>query len=586
MIIPLNISIPILPIWTSTNPIVETSDVTMPVLKNASAPTSEQVTHNDFSNKKPESITKSITSSINITPQNHKTATGLKLLSILWIVGSLVFLLYHFSSYLFFYYHIKRWKHPLQDCDIIQQVEYLSKQLHIKRKIPVYLCTTVSSPMLVGIWNPTILLPKEDYSPSQLKIILTHELIHYKHHDIPYKFLLLLTNSIHWFNPLVYHMLKVAHHNIEVACDESVIKNKDYHYREIYSYTILETITQKSSLSPIALSTYFQGDKKRLKNRFAHIMNIGPKKKGAALLCILLCLSLMIGTFVSFVNEKTPRKTLAKTLVNATKKTLSTKNTALNHKSNILFAGLDTHDSSSQMRSDAMILVTIDPNTQSLTFTSFLRDTYVGIPGYGNKKLSAAYSLGGIKLLKETIEQNFDITIDGTVATYYEGFEKMIDQLDGVKLSITQEEASYLNKTNFISKAQNRNLKSGVQVLNGNQATGYMRLRQVPTSENQSDDIGRTARARNLLFSCFEKCKSSDLSTLVSIIKPLLPYVITDLDKKLLLSCVETIFTSEYTCKSMQIPAEGTYDVKKIDNTMAIVTDFETNKELLDKMNK
>ena len=85
---------------------------------------------------------------------------------------------------------------------------------------------------------------------------------------------------------------------------------------------------------------------------------------------------------------------------------------------NILLVGADKNpdeqntDGASR-RSDSMMIATLDMKHKKLKVTSLMRDMYVAIPGHGSQKLNAAYSLGGIKLLYETIVSNFGIKMDG-----------------------------------------------------------------------------------------------------------------------------------------------------------------------------
>ena len=89
---------------------------------------------------------------------------------------------------------------------------------------------------------PKILLPSTDYSNNELVIVLKHELTHFKRGDIWYKLLLIIANSIHWFNPFVYLMAKAANRDLEYSCDDVVVKNSDINFRKEYSLTILKTM--------------------------------------------------------------------------------------------------------------------------------------------------------------------------------------------------------------------------------------------------------------------------------------------------------------------------------------------------------
>ena len=102
---------------------------------------------------------------------------------------------------------------------------------------------------------------------------------------------------------------------------------------------------------------------------------------------------------------------------------------------NVLVIGTDTRDPSEERgRSDSMILVSMNSRTKEITMTSFMRDVYVEIPNNGYGKLNAAYSYGGPELLMDTLEENYDISIDDYVMITFAACAKMIDAVGGVKL--------------------------------------------------------------------------------------------------------------------------------------------------------
>ena len=75
----------------------------------------------------------------------------------------------------------------------------------------------------------------------------------------------------------------------------------------------------------------------------------------------------------------------------------------------------DRREDETRARSDSMILCTFHKSEKKLTMTSFLRDTYVKIPGYGQNRINVAYAAGGMSLLNKTLENNFGVHIDGNV---------------------------------------------------------------------------------------------------------------------------------------------------------------------------
>ena len=112
---------------------------------------------------------------------------------------------------------------------------------------------------------------------------------------------------------------------------------------------------------------------------------------------------------------------------------------------NILLIGCDARSKNARGRSDSMILLSINKNTKKVILTSFLRDTWVKIPGVGSQRLNAAYVFGGPKLLVKTMESNFHIRIDKYARVNFYSFMDTIDAVGGVDIEVTDEELEYLN---------------------------------------------------------------------------------------------------------------------------------------------
>ena len=227
---------------------------------------------------------------------------------------------------------------------------------------------------------------------------------------------------------------------------------------------------------------------------------------------------------------------------------------------NILLVGEEAiNDGGARGRTDSMMIATINTKQKALKLTSIMRDLYVAIPGYSDNKLNAAYHNGGMPLLKQTIEENFDIELDGSVFVNFSGFEEIIDRLGGVEITLTANEAAYLNRTNYISNRIYRNVRAGTQTLNGNQALGYTRIRYVKT-ESERDDFGRTSRQRTVLNAIFEKYKSKSLPELVTILYDILPLVTTDISKSTIMDYLATVVTLGATeLETMRIPVDNAY---------------------------
>lgn len=233
------------------------------------------------------------------------------------------------------------------------------------------------------------------------------------------------------------------------------------------------------------------------------------------------------------------------------------------HVVNVLLIGVEEIEYA--QNTDVMIIASMNRDTNELSIISLMRDLYVQIPGHSNNKLNAAYSLGGIDLLYQTIELNFGVHMDGYILVNFDTFETVVDLLGGISVTLTQDEASYLNRTNYISNPYNRTVVAGTQTMNGNQALGYCRIRYVSTGK-EINDFGRTARHRAVLNSMFDKLTSKNLFQLVSFMNQVFSNVqlTTDISKNRFSEYLtEVVDLNISELEQHRVPADdGYYDDK------------------------
>lgn len=217
----------------------------------------------------------------------------MKVVEVLWLVGAIAFIGYNFLSYIIFRFRIVRSAKEFE-VSILNEVQ---DEVGIKRVPKIVTSGEILSPMLVGFISPLVILPETQYSENELKVILKHEFMHYKRCDLWYKLLLVISNGIHWFNPIVYLMVKQATRDLEYSCDDAVVKNKSMEYRKNYSMTILKSM--ESSRATV-LSTYLSKSGAREMKRFKNVFNTETKKKGIiAFVCVVAAI-LTFGGIVAF----------------------------------------------------------------------------------------------------------------------------------------------------------------------------------------------------------------------------------------------------------------------------------------------
>ena len=324
----------------------------------------------------------------------------------------------------------------------------------------------------------------------------------------------------------------------------------------------------------------------------------GKKKKGRilkfialTLLAILLLLILLVGTkpgrsllyklASKFVYSNVQHDETDKSVKeNAGKRKPSENVVSEDYVYNYLIFGIE--EIGGAKNTDAMMIGSINTRDGKIKLTSLLRDSYVEIPGYKMNKLNSAYSRGGVNLLIETIEKNYKIQIDGYASVNFQAFENLVDLLGGVEIELGKEEASYLNKTNYISKKSNRNVKPGVNKLNGNQVMGYVRVRKVKTLGGAHSDYGRVIRQQRALSAMFDSLMSyGNVFKILPISTEALGYVTTDLNQKQIEKMMEAVIENKVrNLETFRIPVDGLFESPKKHNGIGypILLDWEANR--------
>ncbi len=236
-------------------------------------------------------------------------------------------------------------------------------------------------------------------------------------------------------------------------------------------------------------------------------------------------------------------------------------------------------------RTDVIVIATLNTNNKTVKLTSLMRDMLVQIPGYQDNKLNTAYEKGGLDLLYETIALNFDLRLDGCVMVNFENFEKIVDALGGLEITLKKNEADYLNSTNYISDPANRNVVAGTQLMNGNQVLGYARVRKTSTITGNNNDYGRTDRHRMVLNAIYEKCKTKSKTELLSLMVKFLPMITTDINSKCFQAMLNSYIDmgmSTTNIEQLRIPADGTFqDNIRVRGMSVLIPDLDANIELL-----
>lgn len=314
-----------------------------------------------------------------VTNPEQKTTRYIPVTTILfygYLAGAAAFLLYQGVSYAHFRRTVRRWKRDVARADYAAMLSDTARDLGVSAP-EMIVCEAISTPAVTGLLRPRLLLPHEHYDVQELRYILRHELCHLKRRDMLLKLVLLAANAMHWFNPVVYLMLRQADEDIELACDSAATDGLELPDRAAYSRTLLAAV--QSSVRALPATTCFGGTVERLKRRITNVLG-AQKKRGLGVVALVLALTLTAGCAVSWGNKNELSDPFGKSYTIA----------------DIVYIGVEPDDTFRENAANAELLLRSDAQSMTLTWT----DRY-------KWDCTAAGSF-------EMTEENFDRYFDGS----------------------------------------------------------------------------------------------------------------------------------------------------------------------------
>ncbi|HEX9440780.1 MAG TPA: LCP family protein [Roseiflexaceae bacterium] len=207
---------------------------------------------------------------------------------------------------------------------------------------------------------------------------------------------------------------------------------------------------------------------------------------------------------------------------------------------NILLLGTDARVGDQVSRTDAVILVHLDPRGDRVSMLSFPRDLWVTIPGYGKNKINAAYPIGerqlgagyGPALAKETVGELVGLSVQHVVMINFEGFKALIDKLGGIYIDVPKaiDDDKYpMDAYEGDLRTMKIHFDAGRQLMDGTTALIYSRTRHADS------DFGRNQRQQQVLLAIFDRIREQGLLTQLTSLDDytdaLRDYVRTDLSR-------------------------------------------------------
>lgn len=225
---------------------------------------------------------------------------SISILSVIWLAGLLLCFGFFAVSYIKCYREF-RFSLPVEN-DILEAW----KEKHpLKRSLSIRQTETIAAPLSYGVIRPVILMPKntEWKNIYQLRYVLEHEYVHIRRLDMLTKLIMIAAVCIHWFNPLVWVMYILFNRDLELSCDETVVRRFGMDIKSVYATALISMEEKKSGLTPLCNSF----SKNAIEERIRAIMKIKKTSKFAVIISavLLICVTGGFATSASSLEKKT-----------------------------------------------------------------------------------------------------------------------------------------------------------------------------------------------------------------------------------------------------------------------------------------
>lgn len=225
---------------------------------------------------------------------------SISILSVIWLAGLLLCFGFFAVSYIKCYREF-RFSLPVEN-DILEAW----KEKHpLKRSLSIRQTETIAAPLSYGVIRPVILMPKntEWKNIYQLRYVLEHEYVHIRRLDMLTKLIMIAAVCIHWFNPLVWVMYILFNRDLELSCDETVVRRFGMDIKSVYATAFISMEEKKSGLTPLCNSF----SKNAIEERIRAIMKIKKTSKFAVIISavLVICVTGGFATSASSLEKKT-----------------------------------------------------------------------------------------------------------------------------------------------------------------------------------------------------------------------------------------------------------------------------------------
>ena len=225
----------------------------------------------------------------------------MELLFGIWLAGFLIILAVQVASHLSFSRELKSDSRPVEDPAVTHLWERGMKKIRLNLPVKLRFSNRVSTPLTVGMRKKYKItyLPEKEYTEEELKLIFSHELHHIQRNDTHTKFFLKFCNALGWPHPFVWLAVKRAEEDLELSCDEIVLKDADSERRRTYANLLLTTAGNSRGFT-----TCLSASAKTLKYRMKETVKGKQKRLGIGLLFLVMFLSCFTLGKIAFATDR------------------------------------------------------------------------------------------------------------------------------------------------------------------------------------------------------------------------------------------------------------------------------------------
>lgn len=222
---------------------------------------------------------------------------ALRIFCMLWFAGAFAVLGWNLLSHLLFRRRILKASHPVTDPEILSLWESEQKSAGFKKAgYRLVVSPEVRTPLSIGFFRPSVrvVLPRQSYSSDDLSLIFRHELVHIGRQDCWNKFFLAFCTAVCWFNPLMWLAMRRSADDLELSCDEAVLRDAASETRQEYARLLLQTAGDERGFT-----TCLSASAKSLRYRLCNVVKPRSRSRGIGVMSLIFFLLIISCGYVT-----------------------------------------------------------------------------------------------------------------------------------------------------------------------------------------------------------------------------------------------------------------------------------------------